>query len=485
VLVNVVMVDRSKAGHRQRLRERFLAGEVESRSDEMLLELLLTFAIGRKDVRPLAQELIRVFGSLSRVLSASPDELYKVKGVGPSSIALLKAVDFIQSASATSETKVSLPRGVDDTQRKLFENLPDGSGSERTLPNSRNKKSDEQETSSVPAKPIVKETKITTATSVADTAPEPLHPPRPSKKTRAAQKSIRRKFQVSNGYLLEFDQLARVMHFLLEHKDAKKINRKVLQEDTGLADRQVESLVSMGAAMGLIQPGRQILTPIGLVIAEHDIFIEKKGSLEWCHYAGAGSYRNLIWFEIFNRLLAEASPMTQEEWNKQLRNDLAGQYSKRTISKSLYEEVRFVIDAYRERNFSKLELLHQSSDGRLYRRRDTRFAPLVLCAMIYDFCATRETHLFQVGEMATMLGSPAVVFGLDAASFRQQVEGLHDRGWLRYETTHNLDQIRLKPGVSAIEFLTAHFEEREPRPNDEFGMMNDEFGKPSQGNLFE
>ena len=155
--------------------------------------------------------------------------------------------------------------------------------------------------------------------------------------------------------------------------------------------------------------------------------------------------------------------MTQEQWSERLRSELAGKYSKRTISKGLYEEVRFVIDAYMKRNFSKLEILHQLADERLYHRRYTGFAPLVFVAMIYDFCATNETRLFQVAEMVTTPGSPAVVFGLDAASFRQQIEGIHDRGWLRYETTHNLDQIRLKPGFCALEFLTAHFEDREPR----------------------
>ena len=247
-----------------------------------------------------------------------------------------------------------------------------------------------------------------------------------------------------------------------------------MQEDTGLADRQVESLVSMGSAMGLIKPGLQVLTPAGLLIAEHDIFFEKKGSLEWCHYVGAGSYRNLIWFEVFNHLLHESSPMTQEELSERIRSDLAGQYSKQTIGKGVHTEVRFVVDAYLKRNFSKLEILNQFSDNRLYRRRYTGFAPLVFVAMIYDFCTAREVNLFQITEIATTPGSPAVVFGLDAALFRQQIEGIHDRGWLRYETTHNLDQIRLKPGYSALEFLTAHFEDREPVRNDELGMMNDE-----------
>jgi hypothetical protein len=293
-------------------------------------------------------------------------------------------------------------------------------------------------------------------------------------KTPSSKKIVRRKFQVSNGYLLEFDQLARVLHFLLEHRGAKKINRKVLQEDTGLADRQVESLVSMGSAMGLIKPGVQLLTPAGLLIAEHDIFLEGLGTLEWCHYKGAGSYQNLIWFEVFNHLLAEESAMTPEGWQEYYRNKLKSQYTDKTIKDHVPKEVRFIVDAYTIRKFKKLELLNLSADERLYRRRYTGFTPLVLAAMIYDFCATKETHLSQVGEIANTQGSPAVVFGLDAASFRQQIEGLHKRGWLRYETTHNLDQIRLKPDFSALEFLTAHFEDREPHPNDELGMMNDE-----------
>lgn len=286
-----------------------------------------------------------------------------------------------------------------------------------------------------------------------------------SKKTPSKKWIDRRKLQVSNGYLLEFEQLARILHLMLEQQAAKKINRTMLEEETGLADRQVESLVSMGSAMGLIKPGAQVLTPTGLLIAEHDIFIERKGTLEWCHYVGAGSYRNLIWFQIFNCILQEVSPMTQEECIEQIRIELSGKYTKRTLGKGITEEVRFVMDAYMNRNFNKLGILQQSSNDRLYIHRYTEFIPLVFAAMIYNFCAANETHLFQVEEMVNMLGSPAKVFGLDVASFRQQIEGLHDHGWLRYETTHNLDQVRLKPGFSAHEFLAAYYEDRAPHPS--------------------
>jgi len=465
------MADKEKTGHRQRLRDRFLAGDAESRSDEVLLELLLSFAIGRKDVKPLAEELIQVFGSLSQVLSATKDDLCKVKGIGQSSIALFKVVEFIRAGGRSTGTVPLSPKvAAEATQQKLFENLPD-----EPLADTPIKKPVESKQPSVADKQLETGADPSAVSNMAEVNTALPASSRPSKKKRKSQKSTRRKFQVSNGYLLEFDQLARILHFLLEHRDAKKISRKILQEDTGLADRHVASLVSIGTAMGLIRPIIQVLSPLGLLIAEQDIFIEKQGSLEWCHYAGAGTFRNLIWFEIFNHLLAEIDPMTQSNWNRQLRTRFSGQYTEGSIRKHVPKEVNFVVDAYSNRNLHKLELLHQSPDGLIYLRRYTNFSPSVLSAMIYDFCATKETHLFQVGEMAVTPGSPAVVFGLDVASFRQQIEGLHDRGWLRYETTHNLDQIRLKPGFSALEFLTAHFEDREPREGTE----------PSSGGIFQ
>jgi DNA repair protein RadC len=121
VMVNRIMAKKEKAGHRQRLRERFLEGGLEECSDEMLLELLLIFAIGRKDVKPLAQELVKIFGSLEQVLSAPPDELYKVKGLGQTSITLLKVVNFIKSGTISAETDLSLTKCGDANQLKLFE----------------------------------------------------------------------------------------------------------------------------------------------------------------------------------------------------------------------------------------------------------------------------------------------------------------------------------------------------------------------------
>lgn len=83
----------SGEGHRERLRQQFLSCEEEAQNDEVLLELLLTYAIPRKDVQPLAKSLISKFGSLNGVLSASTDKLCDINGIGNTSAALIKLVD--------------------------------------------------------------------------------------------------------------------------------------------------------------------------------------------------------------------------------------------------------------------------------------------------------------------------------------------------------------------------------------------------------
>jgi len=80
-------------GHRRRLRARFLATGGEGMPDYELLELILQGAIPRRDVKPLAKRLLKVFGSYEGVLAAEPARLREVEGIGEGALALLKAVE--------------------------------------------------------------------------------------------------------------------------------------------------------------------------------------------------------------------------------------------------------------------------------------------------------------------------------------------------------------------------------------------------------
>jgi DNA repair protein RadC len=79
-------------GHRQRLRDRFNASGIGAFEDHEVLELLLTYAVPRKDVKPIARALLERFGSLSNALDAPTADLVKVDGVGETGATLLHLV---------------------------------------------------------------------------------------------------------------------------------------------------------------------------------------------------------------------------------------------------------------------------------------------------------------------------------------------------------------------------------------------------------
>jgi DNA repair protein RadC len=58
-------------GHRQRLRERLIAGGADNLPDYELLEVLLFAGNPRGDTKPLAKELIERFGGFAEALSAN------------------------------------------------------------------------------------------------------------------------------------------------------------------------------------------------------------------------------------------------------------------------------------------------------------------------------------------------------------------------------------------------------------------------------
>ncbi|MFN3232491.1 MAG: RadC family protein [Alphaproteobacteria bacterium] len=79
-------------GHRQRLRERFMNGGADALPDYEMLELVLFQAHPRADMKPLAKRLIDRFGSFSDAISAPPERLLEINGVGESTVAVFKIV---------------------------------------------------------------------------------------------------------------------------------------------------------------------------------------------------------------------------------------------------------------------------------------------------------------------------------------------------------------------------------------------------------
>lgn len=84
------------AGHRQRLRDKFLELGIEAFTDSEVIEVLLSFGTPRSDCKEAARAALARFGSLPAVLDAAPQELQQIKGMGGKNIFALR---FIQGVA--------------------------------------------------------------------------------------------------------------------------------------------------------------------------------------------------------------------------------------------------------------------------------------------------------------------------------------------------------------------------------------------------
>ena len=104
-------------GHRQRMKERFARHGLDSFAEHEVLELLLYYAIPRRDTNELAHTLLDRFGSLERVLLAPREELMKVPGVGEGAALLLTLVPAVSQYTHRHAPQETILNSVDASGR--------------------------------------------------------------------------------------------------------------------------------------------------------------------------------------------------------------------------------------------------------------------------------------------------------------------------------------------------------------------------------
>lgn len=97
------------AGHRARLRKRFLQSGLDGFLDYEIVELLLTLGTPRKDCKEMAKEAIKQFKGLLGVLDATLDDLKIIKGIGPSNAFGIKLFQAISERYAENKIPRKVP----------------------------------------------------------------------------------------------------------------------------------------------------------------------------------------------------------------------------------------------------------------------------------------------------------------------------------------------------------------------------------------
>jgi DNA repair protein RadC len=91
------MKENPNSGHRARLLKRFEESGISALADYEIIELLLSYAIPRRDTKPIAKKLIGSYKTLRGVINAHPDELKSVEGIGPRAALIFPLVKEILS----------------------------------------------------------------------------------------------------------------------------------------------------------------------------------------------------------------------------------------------------------------------------------------------------------------------------------------------------------------------------------------------------
>jgi len=118
------MTDADHADHRKRLRSRYAESGLSGFADHEALELLLTFAIPRRDTKPIAKALLHRFKSFGGVMNADMRDLASVDGIGEHAatlISLTRAVsERLLRQDAGTRFTLSSPQTLYDYCRVSF-----------------------------------------------------------------------------------------------------------------------------------------------------------------------------------------------------------------------------------------------------------------------------------------------------------------------------------------------------------------------------
>lgn len=86
------MLKNNPQGHRKRLRQRFASHGFQGFHDYEIIELLLSYAIPRKDVKPIAKQMLQHFGSFPAIFDSTAQELSIIPGIGIESAMIFQLI---------------------------------------------------------------------------------------------------------------------------------------------------------------------------------------------------------------------------------------------------------------------------------------------------------------------------------------------------------------------------------------------------------
>lgn len=252
------------------------------------------------------------------------------------------------------------------------------------------------------------------------------------------------KLQFTNGYRPRFDQISRILLFLLEQQSRRKIPHQEIITALGMPRNQVDNLISMMTGFGLVQPRVTILTPLGKAITENDPYFEKLDTLWIIHYVVSSNPEWVVWYRIVNQVIPTQDQYSIEHICQAYFQDLEGQVSENTITEKLPKEVGAVLSSYTRSDLGRLGLLELEGTGQFVRGHPVEVSSLAFlyCMLEYRERYSPGSSALNVEDVCLAQDSPGRVFNLPEYQVRALLSESHTNGLIRLEQFANLDQVR-------------------------------------------
>ena len=269
------------------------------------------------------------------------------------------------------------------------------------------------------------------------------------------------KLQLTNGFFVDFDLLARLPAYAVKRQDEGRISSEAYIEKMGISASRMKNLSGLAVAFELIRP--LVLTPaeLGWVIHQHDPFLDDLGTLWFLHYLVNSNEHYVVWNRLVNQVIPENDRFSTAIARPYF-DDLSQSYSESSMNKHLRKEMGTVWNAYTEQALRDLNYIGAESD-QVYAPGDPEpVPPHVFCAAVLSYrdrFAPKAVTL-DVPVLAKAVNSPGRVFALTERQVRDLLEDVKRLGCLYVETRADLDQVRSREEHDFLGVIRRYYEER-------------------------
>lgn len=253
------------------------------------------------------------------------------------------------------------------------------------------------------------------------------------------------KLQFTNGYRPRFEQISRILQYLLLQEGRNKVPRPEIVAALGIPDKQIENLNSMMTGLGLVQARVSLLTSLGKAIIHGDPYFEKSETLWIIHYIVSSNPEWVVWHRIVNEIIPTLDHISVDFVSRNYFSDLVTEFSERSISEKLPKEVGAVLAGYARSELARLHILREEVKGNFVRETPIEIPGLAFlyCLLYFRERFSPGASAMNVSDVCMAADSPGRVFNLPEYQVRGILGDLHSSGHIRLEQFANLDQVRV------------------------------------------